>query len=292
MTNFEEKITRRKLKTSYLTTVVSITLVLVMLGLLGLILIHAKKLSDFVKENIGISVIIKENVKEIEILELQKTLDAATYVKATEYVTKEEAAKRLKEDLGEDFINFLGYNPLLPSVDIHLKAEWANNDSISKIEKRLLNNDKVKEVFYQKSTVHMVNENVRKISIVLLAFSLLLLIIAIALINNTIRLSVYSKRFLLKSMMLVGATQYFIRKPFVIRGIIQGLISSGIAIILLCGTLYLTQREVPELVDLRDINIFLVVFGSVIVLGILISWASTYLAVRKYLRMRTDELYY
>lgn len=292
MSNFEEKVTRRKLKTSYLTTIVSITLVLFMLGLLGLIVIHAKKLSDFVKENIGVSIIIKENVKEIETLELQKNLDAAPYVKATEYITKEEAAKRLKEDLGEDFINFLGYNPLLPSIDIHLKAEWANNDSISKIEKKLLSNEKVQEVFYQKSTIHMVNENVRKISIVLLAFSILLLIIAIALINNTIRLSVYSKRFLLKSMMLVGATQYFIRKPFVIRGILQGLISAGIALILLCTTLYFAQREVPELVDLRDIKIFLVVFGSVIFLGIFISWASTYLAVRKYLRMRTDELYY
>lgn len=262
-----------------------------MLGLLGLIVLHAKKLSDYVKENIGFSVIMKENVKEAKIIELQKFLDVSDFVKSTEYITKEKAAEDLTKDLGEDFIGFLGYNPLLPSIDIRLKAEYANVDSLETIEKKLLADPNVKEVFYQKSLVHLVNRNIRKISFVLLGFSALLLIIAIALINNTIRLSVYSKRFLIKSMQLVGATQFFIRKPFVINGIINGLISAFIAIILLTGILYFSQKEIPEIINLSDIDIFLTLFGFVTVLGIMISWFSTFLAVRKYLRIKTDDLY-
>ncbi len=263
-----------------------------MMGMLGLIILHAKKLSDYVKENIRFSIIMKDGVKEAGIIQLQKTLDASTFIKSTEYITKEKAAGIMQEDLGENFLEFLGYNPLLPSIDLRLKAEYANVDSLMVIEQNLIANDNVKEVWYQKSLVHLINKNIRRIGLILLGFSLLLLLIAIALINNTIRLSVYSKRFLIRSMQLVGATQSFIRRPFILQGIMQGIYSALIAILLLMGVVYLTQQEVPELVNLQDINMILTLFGIVVILGLIISWFSTFFAVRKYLRMRTDDLYY
>ncbi len=292
MASSEEKYSRRRYQSSYITTVVSITLVLFMLGILGLIVLHAKKLSDYVKENIGIRVYMKENVKEAGILQLQKLLDASDFVKSTEYITPEQAARELTEELGEDFIDFLGYNPLPPSIDLRLKAGYANIDSLLMIENKLLDNSNVKEIFYQKSLVHLINQNIRKVGIVILGFSALLLFIAIALINNTIRLSVYARRFLIKSMQLVGATQGFIHRPFILKGIAQGLYSSLIAILLLGGILYLSQQEFPDLVNLQDFQLFLSLFVIVTLLGIIISWASTFLAVRKYLRIKGDNLYY
>lgn len=292
MAKQEEKYYRKRLQSSYITTVVSIALVLFMLGLLGLIILHAKKLSDYVKENIGFSIIMKDNVKDAGIIKLQKILDAQVYVKSTKYVTKEEAAKEFAAELGEDFTTFLGYNPLLPTIEVRFKAEYANNDSLAVIKKKILEDANVKEVFYQESLVDVVNKNVSKISFILLGFSLLLLVIAIALINNTIRLSVYSKRFLIRSMQLVGATRNFISRPFILAGILQGIIGSIITIFLLIGVIYLAQRELPELVSLHDIDMFLSLFGMVILLGIFISWLSNYFAVRKYIRLKTDSLYY
>jgi cell division transport system permease protein len=292
MARKEEKYNKRRLQTSYLTSIVSTTLVLLMLGVLALIILHAQKLSNHVKENIGIRVIMKENSREAGILQLQKFLDASEYSKSTEYITKEKAADELKTELGEDFINFLGYNPLPSSIDLRLKADFANVESIDRIEKELLANKNVKEVFYQKSLVQTINQNVKKISLILLGFSLLLLFIAIALINNTIRLSVYSKRFIIKSMLLVGATQGFIRKPFLIRGIVQGIYSAVFSLILIAGIIYFAQRELPELIDFQDTNLFISLIILVLGSGILISWFSTYSALRKFLRMKTDDLYY
>ncbi|MBN2173970.1 MAG: hypothetical protein JW731_07555 [Bacteroidales bacterium] len=288
----DEKYNRRRLQSSYLTSIVSISLVLFMLGLLGLIILHSKKLSDYVKENIGFSIIMKENVKEAGIIKLQKILDAKPYVKSTKYITREEAAKEFSKELGEDFSAFLGYNPLLPTIEVRFIASYANNDSLSIIKDKILENNNVKEVWYQESLVDVVNKNVRKISLFLLGFSGLLLFIAVALINNTIRLSVYSKRFIIRSMQLVGATHRFIRKPFILKGILQGLISAVIAILLLIGVIYLSMREIPELVNIRDIDLFLSLFGMVILLGIIIAYLSNYFAVRKYIRIKTDYLYY
>lgn len=291
MSRNEDKISKRRLQTSTATTIISISLVLFMLGLLGLIVLHAQKLSDYVKENIGFSVIIKEDVKEPGIIEFQKKLDIEPFVKSTEYITRERAAKELTEELGEDFVGFLGYNPLLASIDIRLKADYANNDSLAMLEKKLLAKPVVKEVFYHKSLVELVNQNIRRISLVILAFTAVLLLISIALINNTIRLSVYSKRFIIRSMQLVGATQAFIRKPFLLKSLLHGLISAVIAILLLGVVLYFSRQALPELVDLQDIDMILSLFGIVTALGLIITGLSTLFAVRKFLRISQDRLY-
>jgi len=287
----EREYQRRRIATSYVTTIISITLVLFMLGLLGMLVLHAKKLSDYVKENIGFSIMINEGVKEVDIFELQKKLDKQRFVKSTEYITRERAAREFSDELGEDFVGFLGYNPLLPSIELRLNASYANPDSILFIEKELQAYSGVKEVDYHRSLVDQINRNVNKISLVILGFSLILLLIAIALINNTIRLSVYAKRFLIRSMQLVGATQKFIQRPFLIKAALNGFLSGVIAIGLLLLLLYFSAQEIPELMELQDIRMFAMLFVLVILLGIVISWISTFFAVRKYIRMKTDSLY-
>lgn len=287
----QRKVSKRKLQSSYLTTIVSITLVLFMLGLLGILLLNSKKLSDHVRENIGFSIIMNPNVKEARIMELKKTLDASEFVKYTEYITPEEAAEELQEDLGEDFIGFLGYNPLLPSIDLRLNANYANMDSLKVIEARLLENTDIKEVYYQESLVDMINDNVRRISIFILIFSVLLLIIATALINNTIRLSVYSRRFLIRSMQLVGATKSFIRTPFILTGILHGLLAAFFASIALAGILYALLQQIPELISLNDFKLFAILFALIVLTGVLITWLSNLSAVNKYLKAKPDELY-
>ncbi len=292
MARQEDIIVGRRLKSSYISTVVSITLVLFVLGLLGLIVLHAKKISDHLQENIGFSLILADNARQPDIILLQKTLDTKPAVKSTTFISREEAAEELMDELGEDFIEFLGYNPLFPSIDIRLRAGYTHPDSVKVFKNQLKENRIVKEVYYQESLVHLINENIKRIGGVLLLFSILLTIIAFALINNTIRLSVFSKRFLIKSMQLVGATQSFIRKPFVIKGIIQGIIGAVIAIGLLIFTLYTAQQQIPELQAFQDINLLFALFALVIFLGIIISWISTFFAVKKYLKIKTDYLYF
>jgi cell division transport system permease protein len=291
MSDKEDKSSRRRLQASTVTTIISISLVLFMLGLLGLIVLHAGKLSDYVKENIGFSVIIKEDVKEASILEFQKNLDTKPFVKSTDYITREQAAEDLTKELGEDFVDFLGYNPLLASIDVRLNADYANNDSLKVLEQQLLKNNVVKEVFYHKSLVDAVNQNLRKISMVILSFSIILLLISVALINNTIRLSVYSKRFIIKTMQLVGATKTFISKPFLVRSLIHGLVSSIIAIALLIVVLVFSRRALPELVDIQQIDIFLSLFGIVTLLGLFITGFSTLFAVGKYLNIQSYKVH-
>lgn len=287
-----DKYSKRRLAGSTITTVVSLSLVLFMLGLLGIIILNANQLSNHIKENIGFQIILNDNAKEADVAKLQKTLDVSSYVRSTEFISKEEAAKRLKEDLGEDFIEFLGFNPLLASINVHLKAEYANPDSVSWIQKEITETHITKEIIYNRNLINNINESVKKISVVILFFCSLLMVVALALINNTIRLSIYSKRFIIKTMQLVGATQGFIRRPFVITGIKHGLYGATIAILLLLGLLNFAEKQVPELKDLQDQQMLLYLFGLVIVMGIIISWISTSLAVRKYLRLKSDELYY
>lgn len=287
----ETSYSSKKTKTFYISTIISISLVLLMVGLLGLIILHAKSLSNYVKENIVLSVIVSENAKEVDISKLRSQLDMNPYVKSTQYVSKELAAKNLQKDMGEDFVNFLGYNPLLSSIDVYLKAEYANNQSIEALERELSSNKLVKEVFYQKSLVDLINDNLRTIGIIILAFGGVLMLIAIALINNTIRLAMYSQRFLIKSMQLVGATKNFIRKPFILTGVLHGLLAGLIAITLLIGVIILAQKQIPELIILQNYVEFAFLFLAVLSAGILLSLFSTWMAVSKYLNLRIDDLY-
>lgn len=291
MARQEDKYYNRKIRTSHFSTVISITLVLFMLGLLGMLVLNTRKLSNYAKENIGFSIMIKEGVKEAEIMALLKKLDTEEYVKSTEYIPKDKAAIQLKKELGEDFIGFLGYNPLLPTIDLRLKADFASLESVKGIEKKLLSNPEVKEVFYQKDLLEMVNQNMERISLIILGFSVVLMIIAIALINNTIRLSVYSRRFIIRTMQLVGATRHFIRKPFIQNGIIDGLVGAIVANGLLMVVMYFLFQEIPELIQMVDLAFYVGLFVTILVMGIMISWFCTWLSVRKYLRMKTDELY-
>ena len=286
-----DKHTVRRLRTNYLTTIISISLVLFMLGILGLILLNAQQISNHVKENIGFSIILKDGIKDVDINQIKKSLDAESFVKTTHYIHPDTAAAQLQKELGEDFIDFLGFNPLLPSIDVKLNADYANTDSLAVIEASLMQNAKIKEVFYQKDLVSLINENVKKISFYLLGFSGLLLIIAVALINNTIRLSIYSKRFVIKTMQLVGAKHSFIRRPFVLAGIGNGIASAFLAIGLIVTFLYYLQKQMPELIDFKNIELYGALFLVMVILGIILSWISTNLAVRKYLRMDSGNLY-
>ncbi len=287
----EKKAVSGRLRASYITSIISIMLVLFMLGLLGMIILHGKKLSDYVRENISISVMLKESVSDDAIPAYLKRLQNTSYVKQAEFISREQAAREFTNELGEDFVKFLGYNPLPASIDLQLKSEYANTDSIARIEKLLLTNNMVKEVVYQKSMIDKVNDNIQKISLGILSFSLILLVISVILINNTIKLSIYSRRFLIRSMQLVGATENFIRLPFIRKSIVHGIIAALLAIALLIGTVYLARERMPEIAVLQDMNQFAMFFAGILVSGILLSAFSTWISVNKFLRMKIDSLY-
>lgn len=286
-----KKLENRRLRSSYIISTISISLLLLLLGVVGVLLLNTNRLSNYVKENIHFKVIISEQLREAEIFRIQKALDARPYVKETKYITKEQAAVELQEALGEDFLTTLGYNPLLPTIEVNFFASYANNDSIAVIEKDLKEFEGIKEVYYQKNLIQAVNENVKKISLFILFFSAFLFLIALTLINNTVRLSVYSKRFLIRTMQLVGATPGYIRKPFLLAGLLQGFVSAIVAISLLTTMIYFIQKQVEGMVKLTDLKLLLALYGIVILLGLLLNWLSTYLAVTRYIHIKTDKLY-
>jgi cell division transport system permease protein len=291
MEEFEASASAKKTKTIYISTVFGIAMVLLMIGLLGLILVKANNLSRYVKENIVLNIFMDDAAHETDVLQFQKQLDGNVMVKQTQYVSKELAARNLQKDLGEDFVKFLGYNPLSQSLDVYLKADYANNAGIDKFKAELMKNPLVKEVKYQQSLVDQMNQNLRSIILVILAFAAIFVVLSVALINNTIRLAIYSQRFLIKSMQLVGATKGFIRKPFLLYGIWHGLLGGLIAILILIGTLYLAYQQIPDLVILRNYTEFGIVFLGVIGIGVIMSAVSTYLAVNKFLRLKIYDLY-
>jgi cell division transport system permease protein len=288
----EQGFSKTKLRGSYFTLIISISLVLFLLGVLGMVLINARVLSDYFRESLSFSIMLNEEAKEADIRMLQKDMDAKPYVKLTEYISKEEAAAKLKGDLGEDFINFLGYNPLSPSIDVYLYAGYTSPDSVAKIEKYVMVYPFVKEVYYQESLLYLINENVKKISLFLIIISSFLLLIALSIINNTIRLSVYSKRFLIRTMQLVGATRSFIRRPFLLRSIIHGLVAALIAMTLLLGLFYLIEKEFFMLYTFQNTNMLLLLGASIIAIGIVINVISTFFSVNRYLSISEDKLYY
>lgn len=282
----------RKLRSSYITTTISIALVLFLLGIIGLLMLNAQRLSSYVKENIGFTILIKDNAREAEVKRLEKLLSTSPFIKQTEYVDKDQAADDLKNELGEDFVEFLGYNPLLSSIDVKLFAEYANPDSLVKVEEVILEFPQVKEVIYQKNIIHLVHQNVRRIALILSGFALMLLLIAVALINNTIRLSVYSKRFIIRTMQLVGATKSFIRRPILWGSVLHGFVGAVLAISLLAVLIYFSSHELAGVIGFNNMDLILILFGIVIALGISITLISTYFAVNKYLNLRTDDLYF
>ena len=289
----EKNSSNRRVAGSYAMSLVSIMLVLFLLGVFAIFVMHARKLSNHVKENIGFEIVMNSDVKEANILRLQKELDAMPAVKSTEYITKEEAISRLSEDLGEDFLEWLGNeaNPLLPSIDVRFHAAYANTDSIAVIEAQLQENTDVKEVYYQKSLIDLINNNIRKIATVLMIVSLILLFIAIALIRNTIRLSIYAKRFLVRSMQLVGATESFIRRPFLKSGVSQGFFGGLLADLLLVGLLYWISKRIPDLMLIQDTTAIVAILVGVVVLGVILAWLSTRAALDKFLKADLDKLY-
>ncbi|MCX6290649.1 MAG: permease-like cell division protein FtsX [Bacteroidetes bacterium] len=288
----ENNIGNRRLRSSSISAIVSISLVLFMIGLLGLLVLDSKKITDYVKEHVQLTVFLLDDAADADIKSLQQLLARSEFTRTAQYISKQQALDSLKHDLGEDAVKMIESNPLPASIDLLLKAPYANPDSLKKIAGSISKNKIVREVSYQRTEVDRMNENFRTVAMVILIFCGLLLTIAIALINNTIRLSLFSKRFLIKSMQLVGATRGFIRKPFIGRGLINGLYGSLIACILLSGLIYLIQREMPELKQLQDWQIIGTLFISITLFGLLLSGISTLFAVNRYLRLKIDELYY
>lgn len=277
---------------SRLTSIISIALVLFLLGLIFFIGLLGQKLSVYVRENISFSVVLKENSKDADIKKIQKQLDSRPYIKSTEYVSKEQAAKELEEELGENPETFLGFNPLHASIEVKLNSEYANPDSLLLIEKQIKSYTDVSELLYRKDMMQLVNDNLKRTGIILLTLAAVLMIISFVLISNTIRLLIYSKRFLIHTMQLVGATSGFIRRPFIRYNVASGIVAAVLAVGMLTGVLYYVQRDFPGFIDLLDIRSLLIVFGIVLALGICLSFVATCFAVNKYLRMDADKLYH
>ena len=257
-----------------------------------MVLINARELSDYLRESLSFSIMLDDEAKEPDIRMLQKDLDAKPYVKATEYISKDAAAIKMKKELGEDFINFLGDNPLPPTIDVYLYAGYTSPDSVTKIEKYVREYPFVKEVYYQESLLFLINENVRKISIFLLVISAFLFLIALTIINNTIRISIYSKRFLIRTMQLVGATPAFIRRPFLVQSALHGLLAALIAMSLLMGMLYLIEKEFLLMFNFESTYLMFLLGASLIITGVVINVVSTFFSVNRYLSISEDKLYY
>ena len=287
-----ERYQKRKLISSYFSVVLSIGLVLFLLGILGLLVLNTKKMADHFKEQITISLFLKDSAKEVEIDQLQKSLAMAEYTKTATYVSKEEAAEQHSKEIGENFMDFLGYNPLKNSIDVQLNADFVSLEQIEEIAAELSKKNYVDEVSYDKPLVGLLSENVKKISFWILVTSAVFTFIAVLLINSSIRLSIYSKRFIIKTMQMVGATKTFIRRPFIWTNIKLGMLGALVALLALAGVLFYIDNAFPELQLFEDATVLLILFVGVFLSGVLISLISTYFATQRFLNLRTDELYY
>ena len=276
----------------FVTSSISTTLVLLLLGLVVFFVLGAHNLSVYVKENINFSILISDDMKESDILKLQKKLDKEPFVKATEYISKKQALREQTEAMGTDPQEFLGYNPFTASIEVKLHSDYANSDSIAKIEKKIKKNTNIQEVLYQKDLIDAVNDNIRNISLMLLGLAVILTFISFALINNAIRLTIYSKRFLIHTMKLVGASWSFIRRPFLRRNFWIGVLSAVIADAVLWGAAYWLVSYEPELIRVITPDVMLLVSVSVLIFGVLITWLCALLSINKYLKMKAGTLYY
>lgn len=286
----ERRTIRRHTRSSNVGTIVGITLVLFMLGLLGFMLLNARELERHFKENVKVDIYLKRDLKEVDVMKFRKQLEAEVFTRETRYVTADEAAEQLKKDMGEDFLGVLGANPLLPSIELRMKEAYAAPDSLKWVAEHLRQDASVHEVKYNPVVVQNIDANMGRLRWIMLGFSALLLLIAVALINNTIRLAIYSKRFLIRTMHLVGATGWFIKRPFLGTSLWQGIVASILAIGLLAGSIRLLVQWQPDLAALVQPKLLAMLLGGIVVLGLLISLLSTALAVRRYLRMNTDDI--
>ena len=292
MSQYIERYQKRRLISSYFSVVLSIALVLFLLGVLGLLVLNTKKLADHFKEQITVSIFLKDTAKPVEIEQLQKSLALADYTKEANYVSKEDAAEQYSEDIGENFVEFLGYNPLKNSIDVNLKADFVSPTQISEIADEISSKTYVEEVSYDQPLISLLNDNVQRISLWILIASGIFTFISVLLINSSIRLSIYSKRFIIKTMQMVGATKRFIRKPFIWTNIQLGMLGGLIALMALGVVLYYVNTNFPELNLFEDLIKLGILFVSVFALGVLISWFSTHIATQRFLNLRTDDLYY
>ncbi|MEA1787179.1 permease-like cell division protein FtsX [Arenibacter sp. GZD96] len=292
MSNSFERYQKRKLISSYFSVVLSIGLVLFLLGILGLLVLNTKKLADHFKEQIAISVFLKDTAKPVEVDQLQKALALAEYTKTATYISKEEAAEQHSEEIGENFLDFLGYNPLKNAIDVKLKADFVSTDKIEEIAADLSSKAYVQEVSYDQPLIKLLNENVKRISFWILVASGVFTIIAVLLINSSIRLSIYAKRFIIKTMQMVGATKKFIRLPFIITNIKLGILGALVALVALGVVAYYVDVYFPELYLFKDPGIIALLFLVIFSLGVLISYISTFFATQRFLNLRTDDLYY
>jgi len=287
-----EKYQRRRLRSSFISVIVSISMVLFLLGFLGLLLINTKNVSNYFKEKAAITLFFKNDVKKEGILNLQASIDSESFTKSTKFISKEDAAEIYKKENGEDFMDFLGYNPLQNSLDIFVNADFVTPEKMAEIEKKYRTNQFVSDVSYDKPLIDLLTENVKKISFFMLIFSGLATLIVIVLINSSIRLSVYSKRFIIKTMQMVGATKQFIRRPFIWRSIKLGIIGALVALIELALVIYYINSNFPELGLLNNQIELASLFAGIFIIGIVITWLSTFFATQRFLNLRTDELYY
>lgn len=283
--------TKKRRKVSYLPSIISISLVLFMLGLFGIILINGNKLSKHLLENFQVTIFFREDATETDIQKIATQLETSEYAKQTKFVSKEQAAKDFSAETGQDFVTFLGFNPLLPSVELFVKSAYANETSIAQIEKEIKRHKAVQDVVYQPSIIEEIHKNISTIGSVLIGISLLFLVIAITLINNTIRLNLYARRFIIKSMQMVGATHWFIIKPFAIKSIVHGLLGGLLSCALLGLLLYWAPFWIPDIQALYDNTQFAFLFVVIIIVGIIISMGSSMISTNHYLSKKIDELY-
>jgi cell division transport system permease protein len=292
MSTAEQKLTKNRLRSSYLSVIISISLVLFMLGTFGALLLNASQIARYVKENFAVTVILENEASLVAVRQFQKSLQLAEYVKSTEFISREEAAEELKAELDEEFMDFLGYNPLNNSIEVRLNAEYVTEAKISELENEFTGKPFVKEVVYDKPLIQKMNENIRNISLFLIVGSVLLSLVAIALINSSIRLAIYSRRFLIKTMQLVGATKSFIRKPFIYRSLRHGLYGSVVACLLLGLVFFYIEQNIPGFASLQSFLNYIILGFSIFAAGILISMSCTFFALKKYLKLKTDQLYF
>lgn len=288
----EKSIVYRRLVQSYLSSVISISLVLLLVGLTGLLAVNAKSVSEYFRENIKVSILFEDSATDNQAEVVLGILQGKEYIKRATFISREEGTKEMAEILGSDFLEIFEVNPIPISIDLFLKAQYLESDPLSKIEKEIYSMPLVREVVYQESLVNTINNNMERVGIIIIVFIALLLFISFVLINNTIRLNLFAKRFSIHTMKLVGARRAFIRRPLLAKGFIQGLVSGLISAMLLSGVVYLIQRDLPDLYKILDLNMILVVVGSVVVLGILLCVISTFFIVNRLVSMSGDDMFF